>query len=88
VPDVRGIADLAHLAVAGDVDAGLRLTADRFANGALQRRVELPRVEGLAAVRANRKSTTSFGRGRLPTCVVRMRSVLVCICAAVVRPTL
>src|SRR5206468_6670592 len=41
-------------AVAGDVDAGLRLTADRFANGALQRSVERF-VEGIAAVLRKQK---------------------------------
>ena len=78
--DVGGVADLAHLAVADDVDAGVDSAAARPPRR--RRRSTCARRFGVRdrspCSRANSTSVTACERGRLPTCVVRMRSVLLC----------
>ena len=50
VADVRGVADLAHLAVADDVDAGVDLVSHAVSHGRIQQAVVLGAVDLLAAV--------------------------------------
>ena len=77
VLDVGGVADLAHLAVAHDVDAGLDLPAHDFRDRVGDRpRCRRGVGDRLPCSRANSTSVTACERGRLPTCVVRMRSLL------------
>ena len=78
IGDVGGVADLAHLAVADHVDAGRHLALHDFRGGLGDHVRGRRRVGDRRRARApNNTSVTACERGRLPTCVVRMRSVLV-----------
>ena len=76
VKHMHRVVGAALLAVVDDVDAALKLflyhVRNRFAYG----RGELgPRVPGCVCL-ASKSSTTLAVRGKLPVCVVRIRSVL------------
>ena len=76
--DVRRPARLAEFAVVDDVEADGQLLADDLGH----------RVEQQRVVRRRRRSASSSaaGRGKLPVCVVRMRSVLRLITPLLPRP--
>jgi hypothetical protein len=71
--DEGRIADLAHLAVADDVDARVDLVLHAVLDRAPMTRSYSCGSTSSPLSSAKTMSTTSCGRGRLPTCVVRMR---------------
>lgn len=66
--------ELAVLAVADHVEAGVELPLHHLGDGAADARCERLGIVGLAQLLG--VATRSAGRGRLPVCVVRIRSVL------------
>ena len=77
VGDVGRVADLVRFAVADDVDAGRDLPPHDVGDGVGNDRSRRALVLDLASSPGeNSTSVTACERGRLPTCVVRMRSVL------------
>ena len=77
MPDVGGVGRLAHLAVADDVDAGRDLLGDDLVDCLGGFRLECGGIDRWPCSRPRMRSTSGFGRGRLPVWVVRMRSLLV-----------
>ena len=73
---VGGVAGLAFLAVADDVDAGVDLLLHGLGDGARTRAWNAASSTGLPPARQRIISMRSAGRGRVPVWVVRMRSVL------------
>ena len=82
VADIEGVRHLALLAVADAVDAGGDLLPDDVAHRGGEAGVERGRVEPGSHLARLELGQQVGGRGRLPTWVVRMRSVLVFIGAA------
>ena len=77
VLDVRRVARLAHLAVVDDVDARFGLLADDFLDGGRDTARAAPSEStGTPSSFAYIIRIRSSGRGRLPVCVVKNRSVL------------
>ena len=76
--DIGGVRSLARLAVIDDVDADRDCFATTSFDGPRDSALELPGIDRLVAIAALQERDTSAGRGRLPTWVVTMRSVLVC----------
>jgi len=74
---VGRVADLAHLAVVHDGDAGRDLPCHDRIDRITYLRAEVRRIIGEFAVvdRAQQLAQGPAGRGRLPVCVVRIRSV-------------
>jgi len=77
VLDVGGVAQLRPLAVVDDVDAGWTWRATASSTPRSIRSSSAALSIGMPSSRANMISTRSSGRGRLPTCVVRMRPFVV-----------
>ena len=75
--DVRRVARLAHFAVVDDIDTGLGLLAhDLFDRRGRRARASAAGSTGTPSSFAYIARMRSSGRGRLPVCVVRNRSVL------------
>ena len=73
-------ARLAHLAVGDDVEADVSLPAHDCRSPPRRRAPRAgPRRRAWPLTRARMRARMASGRGRLPTCVVRIRSVLVFI---------
>ena len=72
-------APLAEFSVRDDVDAEILLALHHVFNGCGQCRLKRGFIETLPWSSAIIKSTSESGRGKLPTWVVRVRSVLVFI---------
>ena len=85
VKDIEGVGDLAEFAVADAIDAGCDLLLDDLADSLGETSVKAICSNGRPVSRASRNSSRSDGRGRLPTWVVRIRSVLVFMLAAPMR---
>ena len=80
MPDVGGVGRLAHLAVADDVDRRRRPAARRYRRPPWRSRPQRRRRRSSRPVPGSiTRSISGFGRGRLPVCVVRIRSLLVFI---------
>ena len=73
MPDVGGVADLAHLAVAHHIHAGIDLVAYPVPDRAENQAVVCGTVDGLAPVFGQHQIDDILGPRQLPTWVVRMR---------------
>jgi hypothetical protein len=76
VTHVEGIRNLALLAVTDAVDPGGNLFATTSRTAAARRVSNASGSNARPLSRASRYANRAGGRGRLPTCVVRMRSLL------------